>query len=108
MTLWALVAGQVTSYVKARAESVGLDATGGIAARADRIVVAFVGLVLAGVGVPYALQVAMLLLALLATWTVGQRMLRARASAGKEPFVWHSGRSASRPTPAEDVESPEQ
>jgi CDP-diacylglycerol--glycerol-3-phosphate 3-phosphatidyltransferase len=77
VALWALVAGQVTSYVKARGESLGLDAGGGLAARADRIVVAFVGLVLAGAGVPYALQVAVLVLALVGSWTVGQRMLRA-------------------------------
>ena len=77
IALWALMAGQVTSYVKARGESLGRDANGGVAARADRIVVAFLGLVLAGIGVPYALQVAVLLLALLGTWTVGQRMLRA-------------------------------
>ncbi len=77
VALWALVAGQVTSYVKARGESLGLDANGGLAARADRIVVAFLGLVLAGVGVPYALQVAVLVLALVGSWTVGQRMLRA-------------------------------
>ena len=77
IALWALMAGQVTSYVKARGESLGLDANGGLAARADRIVVAFLGLVLAGVGVPYALHVAVLLLALLGTWTVGQRMMRA-------------------------------
>ncbi len=77
VALWALIAGQVTSYVKARGESLGLDADGGIAARADRILVAFLGLVLAGVGVPYALQVAVLVLAMLGTWTVGQRMLRA-------------------------------
>ncbi len=77
IALWALMAGQVTSYVKARGESLGLDANGGVAARADRIVVAFLGLVLAGVGVPYALQAAVLLLSLLGTWTVGQRMLRA-------------------------------
>jgi CDP-diacylglycerol--glycerol-3-phosphate 3-phosphatidyltransferase len=77
VALWALVAGQVTSYVKARGESLGLDANGGLAARADRIVVAFLGLVLAGVGVPYALHVAVLVLALVGSWTVGQRMLRA-------------------------------
>lgn len=77
VALWALVAGQVTSYVKARGESLGLDADGGLAARADRIVVAFLGLVLAGLGVPFALQVAVLVLAVLGSWTVGQRMLRA-------------------------------
>jgi len=63
--------------VKARGESLGLDAGGGLAARADRIVVAFLGLVLAGAGVPYALQIAMLALALLGSLTVGQRMVRA-------------------------------
>ncbi|MGV8850686.1 MAG: phosphatidylinositol phosphate synthase [Propionibacteriaceae bacterium] len=77
VALWALIAGQVTSYVKARGESLGLDAGGGLAARADRIVVAFLGLVLAGAGVPYALQVAMLALALVGSLTVGQRMMRA-------------------------------
>jgi CDP-diacylglycerol--glycerol-3-phosphate 3-phosphatidyltransferase len=77
VALWALIAGQVTSYVKARGESLGLDAGGGLAARADRIVVAFLGLVLAGAGVPYALQVAVLVLALVGSLTVGQRMLRA-------------------------------
>ena len=80
VALWALVAGQVTSYVKARGESLGLDAGGGLAARADRIVVAFLGLVLAGAGVPYALHVAVLVLALVGSWTVGQRMLRAWGS----------------------------
>lgn len=77
VALWALVAGQVTSYVKARGQSLGLDADGGVAERADRILIAFVGLVLAGIGVPYALQVAVLALALLGTWTVAHRMLRA-------------------------------
>ncbi len=81
VSLWALVAGQVTSYVKARGESLGLDASGGIAARADRIVLVFLGLVLSGVGVPYALQIAMLVLAILGSWTVGQRMYRAWGSA---------------------------
>jgi hypothetical protein len=39
--------------------------------------VAFLGLVLAGLGVPYALQIAVLVLALVGSWTVGQRMMRA-------------------------------
>ncbi|MDO5285832.1 MAG: CDP-alcohol phosphatidyltransferase family protein [Actinomycetia bacterium] len=85
VALWALIAGQVTSYVKARAESLGLNGSGGVAARADRIVVIFLGLVLAGAGVPYALQVALLALALLGTWTVGQRMHRAWRSSQTAP-----------------------
>ena len=38
VTLWCLVMGSVTSYARARAESLGMDAKGGIAERADRLV----------------------------------------------------------------------
>lgn len=83
ISIWALVAGQVTSYAKARADSVGLDGSGGIAARADRLVLVVAGLVLTGVGVPYALHGAMVVLALISTWTVWQRIGTARRSAPK-------------------------
>lgn len=74
VTLVALVMGQVTSYTKARAESVGFTCTGGIAARADRLFILLFGMLLAGFGVPWALEVAVALLALASTYTVGQRM----------------------------------
>jgi CDP-diacylglycerol--glycerol-3-phosphate 3-phosphatidyltransferase len=77
----ALVAGQVVSYAKARAESVGLDASGGIGERAERLIVLFVGTFIAGLGLLVALDVAMWLLAALSVFTVGQRILSARASA---------------------------
>ncbi|WP_438362063.1 phosphatidylinositol phosphate synthase [Nocardioides antri] len=38
VTLWCLVMGSVTSYARARAESLGMDAKGGLAERADRLV----------------------------------------------------------------------
>src|SRR3954464_5323876 len=38
LTLYCLVMGAVTSYARAKAESLGLQATGGIAERADRTV----------------------------------------------------------------------
>lgn len=37
VALWALVMGSVTSYTRAKAESLGMQAKGGIAERADRI-----------------------------------------------------------------------
>ncbi len=77
----ALVAGQVVSYAKARAESVGLDASGGIGERAERLIVLLVGTLLAGLGFVRALDVAMWLLAALSLFTVGQRVLSARRSA---------------------------
>jgi len=74
VTLIALVMGQVTSYVKARAESVGLTVPGGLAARADRLLIVLAAALLAGFGVPWVLQIALCLLALATIWTVGQRM----------------------------------
>ena len=38
VALWALVMGSVTSYTRAKAESLGINAKGGIAERADRLV----------------------------------------------------------------------
>ena len=38
LSLYCLVAGALTSYARARAESLGMDAKGGIAERADRLV----------------------------------------------------------------------
>lgn len=74
VALVALVMGQVTSYTKARAESVGFTCTGGIAARADRLFLLLLGMLLAGFGVPWALEVAVALLAAASAFTVGQRM----------------------------------
>ncbi len=39
LALYCLVMGSVTSYARARAESLGMDARGGLAERADRLVV---------------------------------------------------------------------
>jgi CDP-diacylglycerol---glycerol-3-phosphate 3-phosphatidyltransferase len=74
--LVCLVAGQLISYIKARAEAEGLSADGGLVERAERLIVALVGTGLAGLGVPYALHVALWLLAGASLWTVGQRILQ--------------------------------
>lgn len=79
--LLCLVAGQVVSYVKARAEAAGLSAEGGLVERAERLIIALLGTFLEGVGVPYALQVALWLLAALSVWTVGQRVVAVHRSA---------------------------
>ncbi|QGF24732.1 phosphatidylinositol phosphate synthase [Raineyella fluvialis] len=78
---WALAMGQITSYVKARAEAQGFRADVGIAARADRLVVILLGLLLAGLGVPWAAEGAVVLLALAGTVTVGQRLAAVEAQA---------------------------
>ena len=81
LALWALVAAQVTSYVKARAESVGLTTTAGLGSRAERLVLVLVALLLEGMGVPHALDVGVALLAVLTTVTVVQRVRAVHRSA---------------------------
>ncbi|GAA0898168.1 phosphatidylinositol phosphate synthase [Pseudonocardia zijingensis] len=79
--LLCLVSGQIVSYIKARAEGVGLSADGGLVERAERLIVALVGTGLQGLGVPYALHVALWLLAVASVWTVGQRIVAVQRSA---------------------------
>jgi CDP-diacylglycerol---glycerol-3-phosphate 3-phosphatidyltransferase len=85
--LWASVAfaalalGQLTSYVKARAESLGFTVHGGLAARADRLLIILVGALLSGLGVPYVLEIALCLLAVAGAVTVLQRMAQVRTQA---------------------------
>jgi CDP-diacylglycerol--glycerol-3-phosphate 3-phosphatidyltransferase len=81
VTLTALVFGQLTSYVKARAESLGFTCSGGLAARADRMVIILVGAFFADLGVPYLLEVVVSVLALASIITVGQRIAQVRRQA---------------------------
>ena len=59
--------------MRARAESLGFEANGGIAARADRLLIILAGALLAGFGVPYVLEIAVVFLAVAGLITVGQR-----------------------------------
>jgi CDP-diacylglycerol--glycerol-3-phosphate 3-phosphatidyltransferase len=76
--LLALVSGQVVSYSKARAEAVGATANVGIAERAERLIVVGVALLLAGLGVPYVLAIAVWIVGLAGVITVIQRMVEVR------------------------------
>ena len=86
VALTALVFGQLTSYVKARAESLGFRCDGGLAARADRLVIILLGALLAGFGVPWVLEGASALLAVAGLVTVLQRIGQVRRQA-KAPGV---------------------
>ncbi|MFC5288645.1 phosphatidylinositol phosphate synthase [Actinokineospora guangxiensis] len=79
--LVCLVSAQVISYVKARAEASGLKADGGLVERAERLIITLAGTGLTGLGVPYALHVALLLLAVGSVVTVAQRLVAVRRSA---------------------------
>ena len=70
----ALVAGGLVSYIKARAEGLGIPCNGGLAERTDRLIIIFVALGFAGLGVPYVLAVGAWLLALASVYTVCERL----------------------------------
>ena len=76
-----LVASQVISYVKARAEASGLSADGGLAERAERFIVALVGAGVQGLGVPYLMDISLWLLAIMTVATVLQRIFAVAKSA---------------------------
>jgi CDP-diacylglycerol---glycerol-3-phosphate 3-phosphatidyltransferase len=74
VALFCLVAGALVSYVKARAEGLGLSADVGIAAHAEKLVITLLSAGLAGLGVPYILAIGLWLLAGLSVVTFGQRV----------------------------------
>ncbi len=76
-----LVAGQVISYVKARADSVSLRIGGALAERAERNVLGLVGAGLAGMGLRLALPICLWLLAAACLATVVQRLVQVRLAA---------------------------
>ena len=82
LTLYCLVMGSVTSYARAKAESLGMDARGGLAERADRTVAI---LVMTGLGAlfdqPALMYLAIWVLALANTQTVLLRVSKVRRQA---------------------------
>lgn len=78
-TVVALVAAQLTSYVRARAEAVGASASSGIVTRADRVALAVLGTFLSGLGAPWALEITVAVLCLGGIATVIQRFAEVRA-----------------------------
>jgi CDP-diacylglycerol---glycerol-3-phosphate 3-phosphatidyltransferase len=82
LSLYCLVMGSVTSYARARAESLGMEAKGGIAERADRLVAILVMTGLSAIfGQPWFVPFTLAVLAVASTVTVVQRILAVRRQA---------------------------
>jgi CDP-diacylglycerol--glycerol-3-phosphate 3-phosphatidyltransferase/CDP-diacylglycerol--inositol 3-phosphatidyltransferase len=76
LSLACLVLGNLTSYARARAESLGMTAKGGIAERSDRLVSILVMTGLAGLfGLPFLREITLWVLAVASLITVFQRMV---------------------------------
>jgi len=82
VALWCLVMGSVTSYARARAEGLGMQAKGGIAERADRLTAVLLAAFFAdALNLEVLLAVTLWVLAVASTVTVGQRALAVRRQA---------------------------
>lgn len=85
VTLYCLVMGGVTSYARAKAESLGMDAKGGLAERADRLVAILVMTGLGALlGLPVLMHLTLWVLALANTQTVVLRVLKVRRQAAAD------------------------
>jgi CDP-diacylglycerol--glycerol-3-phosphate 3-phosphatidyltransferase len=78
--LLSLALGQVVSYVKARAQSLGLNADVGIAERLERLLIVGVGGLISGFGLQWGLPAALWVLATLSMITIVQRLVAASRS----------------------------
>lgn len=83
--LIALIFGLVTSYAKARAESLGMACNVGFAERAERTIIVLVGTGLDGLGVPYIQAVSLWFLAAATLITVYQRLREVHRQVAAEP-----------------------
>lgn len=82
LALACLVLGSVVPYARARAEGLGMTASGGIAERADRLLVVLVATAAVGLGAPpVVLTVVLALLAVASAVTVVQRMAKVHRQA---------------------------
>ena len=70
-----LVTGILVPYIRAKAECFGIECSGGIAERTERLIISLAAIGFSGLGVPYIMAIGMWLLAVLGTYTVIQRML---------------------------------
>lgn len=81
-----LVSGMLVSYVRAKAEAMGLDADVGIAERPERMVATLVFTGFTGLGLhPMVLTVVLFLLGAASIYTVGQRIVRVRQQLHRDP-----------------------
>jgi CDP-diacylglycerol--glycerol-3-phosphate 3-phosphatidyltransferase len=74
VSLFCLACGLCVSYVKARAEGLGLNANVGIIERPERLLIGLTAIGLSGLGLPYVLPVGMWALAAGSAYTLYQRM----------------------------------
>ena len=80
VVIGALVFGSLVPYIRAKAESMQIACSGGIAERTERLIISLTAIGLEGLGVPFALAIGICVLLILAVVTVIQRILIVKAA----------------------------
>jgi len=73
--LIATCASFMVSYIKARAEALGIECNGGLAERSERLIIALVAYGLHGLGVNYSMAIGIWVLAIISIFTMAQRLM---------------------------------
>jgi CDP-diacylglycerol---glycerol-3-phosphate 3-phosphatidyltransferase len=110
VSLFCLVTGLSVSYVKARAEGLGLNANVGLIERPERLIIGLASIGLSGLGIPYVLPIGMWGLAAGTALTLYQRMRAVYVDAksqAAQPQPQPAAPPAPQPaTPASDTPAP--
>jgi CDP-diacylglycerol--glycerol-3-phosphate 3-phosphatidyltransferase len=80
VVIGALVFGSLVPYIRAKAESMRIDCSGGIAERTERLIISLTAIGFEGLGIPYALAIGIWLLLILGVITVIQRIMIVKAA----------------------------
>jgi CDP-diacylglycerol---glycerol-3-phosphate 3-phosphatidyltransferase len=104
VTLFCLACGFLVSYVKARAQGLGLQCDVGLIERPERMLIGLTSVGLSGLGVPYVLPIGLWALAAGTLFTLGQRIRAVHQSAAAQA----AGAAETGPAAGPDVtpESP--
>src|ERR1700761_4129864 len=110
VSLFCLAAGLSVSYVKARAEGLGLNANVGLIERPERLIIGLTSIGLSGLGIPYVLPIGMWGLAAGTALTLYQRMrsvfVDAKAQAAQAAQDAKDAAPAGTPAPATATTAP--
>jgi CDP-diacylglycerol--glycerol-3-phosphate 3-phosphatidyltransferase len=105
VSLFCLACGMSVSYVKARAEGLGLNANVGLIERPERVLIGLTAIGLSGLGIPYVLPIGMWAVAAGSAITLGQR-IRCVQQDAKAKSAAQPGESASQGAPAQESSVP--
>jgi hypothetical protein len=106
VSLFCLAAGLCVSYVKARAEGLGLNANVGLIERPERLIIGLTSIGLSGLGIPYVLPIGMWGLAAGTALTLGQRMHAVYVDAKSQTAQAQTAPAQAAQAPAPEAAAP--